>query len=98
MTGAIQHALAAVECVARDVTGDPKATLGEILKRHPGLVPPPLDDLLKKAWGFTSEQGRHLKEGRLPGFEEAELLVGIAGAACLYLVKKLRRGTAAGAD
>lgn len=96
VTGAVQHALAAIECVARDVTGDSKATLGDILKKYPRLVPPPLDDLLKKAWGFASEQGRHLQEGRPPEFAEAELLVGIAGATCLYLVKKLKDRNPAG--
>ena len=35
VTGAVQHALAAVECVARDVCGEQKATLGEIIKRYP---------------------------------------------------------------
>lgn len=33
VSGAIQHAMAALECVSREVTGDPKATLGEIMKR-----------------------------------------------------------------
>ena len=38
ITGAIHHAMAAVECLAREVTGD-KDTLGAIIKRHPGLLP-----------------------------------------------------------
>ena len=33
LTGAVQHAMAALECVARETCGDPKATLGNILKR-----------------------------------------------------------------
>ena len=33
VTGAMQHAMAALECVVRDVTGDQKATLGDLLKR-----------------------------------------------------------------
>ena len=88
ITGAIQHSLAALECVARDVTGDNKATLGKILSRNPGLVPTPLDQALDKIWGFASEQGRHLREGRMPNYEEAELAVQIAAAACRYLSKK----------
>lgn len=33
ITGAIQHAMAAAECLARTVTGD-KGTLGAIIKSH----------------------------------------------------------------
>ena len=39
LPGAAYHAMGALECVARDLTDDPKSTLGEILKRHPGLLP-----------------------------------------------------------
>lgn len=89
VSGAIQHALAALECVARDATGQSKATLGEILKRNQNLLPKPIDIAVEKAWGYASEAGRHLKEGGSPGFDEAELLVGFAGAVCRYLAKKL---------
>jgi len=87
-TGAIQHAMAALECVARDATGDPKATLGTILQRYQGLLPKPLDQALAKLWGFASEQGRHLQEGREPGHEEAEVVVQVASAVARYLSKK----------
>lgn len=89
ITGAIQHAMAALECVARDVTGEPKATLGDLLKKHPNLLPPPLDIALSKIWGFASEQGRHLRENKAPDSIEAELIVGLAGTLTTYLVKKL---------
>lgn len=88
VTGAIQHSLAALECIARDVTGDSQATLGAILRRHPGLVPAPLDQALEKLWGFASEQGRHLREGRVPGYEEAEVSVQVSSAVARYLSKK----------
>ena len=88
VTGAIQHALASLECVARDVSGDEKATLGAILGRNPQLVPPPLNQALDKLWGFASEQGRHLREGRLPTYEDAELAVQVAAAVGRYLSKK----------
>jgi hypothetical protein len=42
LTGAIQHALASLECVAREAVGDKSATLGAILKAHPEMVPAPL--------------------------------------------------------
>lgn len=89
VTGAIQHALAALECVARDVSGDEKSTLGTILTRNPDLVPPPLNQALEKMWGFASEQGRHLREGREPSYEEAELTVQVAAAVGRYLSKKV---------
>jgi len=89
VTGAIQHAMAALECLARDVAEDPKLTLGELIKRHPGLIPKPLDQALEKAWGYASETGRHLKEGKAPDFEEAELVVGLSGTLCRYLARKI---------
>lgn len=90
VTGAIQHAMAAVEIVARVVSRETKPTLGEVIKRYGAAigVHPPLDEALVKLWGYASERGRHLREGRVPGFEEAELVVGIAAAICTYLTKK----------
>lgn len=93
ITGAIQHAMAALECVARDVTGDSNATLGEIIKRNPGLIPAPLDTGVAKIWGYASEQGRHLREGNSPKHQEAELVVGLAGGLVTYLVKKVPSST-----
>ncbi len=90
VTGAIQHAMAALECTAREAVGDPRATLGEILKRNPDLLPKPLDDGISKLWGYASETGRHLREGRLPSRAEAELLVGVAASSCTYLTARLR--------
>jgi hypothetical protein len=88
VTGAIQHAGAALECVCREVTGNTKATLGEIIKKNPGIVPGPLDGAIEKIWGFTSEQGRHLKEGNPPELEEAQLVVELTSAISGYLVQK----------
>jgi len=87
-SGAIQHAMAALECVARDVTNDPKATLGFLLKQHKDLFPKPVDTAVDKLWGFASENGRHLAEGRDPSREEAMLVVGIAASLSNYLVHK----------
>ena len=45
--GAIFHGMGALECIARDITGKNKATLGEILKKwRPDLLPKPLDEAL----------------------------------------------------
>ena len=87
-TGAIQHAMAALECVARDITGNPKSTLGKIIKDNPSLLPKPLDQSVEKAWGYASETGRHLREGDSPEYPEAELIVSMSSAVCSYLIHK----------
>jgi hypothetical protein len=89
LTGAIHHAMAALECTARECVDEPKATLGDIIKKYPGLVPKPLDNALAQAWGYASEMGRHIREGRNPSYPEAEFIVGIAAATCTYLAAKL---------
>lgn len=88
LTGAIQHAMGALECIARTATGDSKGTLGEILSRHPDLIPKPLDAAVSKAWGYASERARHIREGNDPTRDEAELIVGIAATVATYLSKK----------
>jgi hypothetical protein len=90
LTGAVYHAMGALECVARDLTGDAKATLGEIVKRNPGLLPKPLDTALSQIWGYASNEARHVQEGRETNREEAELLVGISAALSTYLTRKQR--------
>lgn len=88
VTGAIQHAMAALECVAREIDGS-TYTLGKIIGRL--TLPPPLDSALHKLWGFASEQGRHIVEGREPQFEEAELVVTVASAVGVYLLRHAGR-------
>lgn len=91
-SGAIHHAVAALECVARDLAGDTRSTLGKLIENHSdeiGIVPP-LDQALAKLWGYASEQGRHLREGREPSFDEAELVVTVAASVSTYLSKKFR--------
>ncbi len=90
ITGAIQHAMAALECVARTVSGDEKATLGELLKKNPDLFPKPLNTALLQIWGFSSEHGRHLRENGAPAYEEAELVVSLSGTLTTYLLKKFK--------
>jgi len=90
LTGTIHHAMAALECTAREITGNPSATLGEILKRCSDLLPKPLDEAITKLWGYASETGRHLREGRTPRRSEAELIVGVASSCCTYLAGKIR--------
>jgi hypothetical protein len=91
LTGAIHHAMGALECTARTYTGEVKATLGDILKKYSGLVPKPLDNALSQAWGYASEIARHVREGRKPTYPEAELIVGVAAAVCTYLAAKIKK-------
>ena len=89
VTGAIQHSVAALECVAREMT-DSKETLGQILKKQAAQlgIPKPLDDALGKIWGYASEKGRHLKEGDEPERREAELVLMLASATIAYLLEE----------
>lgn len=80
--------MGALEAVARDLTGDPKATLGEVIKRNPDLLPKPLDSALSQVWGYASNEARHVQEGREPQRGEAELLVGLAAVMATYLTNK----------
>ncbi len=80
--------MAALECVAREACGDAKANLGDIMKSYSDTVPRPLDEAITKAWGYASENARHVREGRGPTFEEAELVVGMVAVLARYLARK----------
>ena len=88
VTGAIQHAMAALECVARSMSGNSTSTLGEIIKQNPNLLPQPLDQAVRKIWGYASDRGRHLREDHLPEYNEAELIVGLSSIISFYLMQK----------
>jgi hypothetical protein len=90
VTGTIQHCIAALECTMRAVTGNERATLGDLVQRHAAVlgIPPPLDRAIDKMWGYASEMGRHLREGRVPSRAEAELLLGISAAVVSYLLTR----------
>lgn len=91
LSGAITHAMGALECVARQVTGDPKSTLGHILKKHPGLLPKPLDSAAQKVWGYSSEMARHVREGRALSWEDAQVVVGLCAVLSTHLASALKR-------
>ena len=86
VTGAIQHAIAALECTAREVTGEPNLTLGRLLPRL-GLTSP-LDTAVEKLWGYASDRARHIREGQAVTTEEAELVVTVACAVCTFLSRR----------
>ncbi|WP_298018154.1 AbiJ-NTD4 domain-containing protein [uncultured Castellaniella sp.] len=86
-TGAVQHAMASLECVARDITNQHQLTLGDWVKANRARIGPPLDKAIEGMWGFTSNRARHLSEGKECSNEEAELIVGFAAALGAYLSK-----------
>jgi hypothetical protein len=88
ITGAIQHAGAALECVAKEISGDPKKTFGAILNDNPTMFPKPLDDAAHKIWGFLSNNGRHIAEGVKPEHDVAFLVTGFVAALAAYLSDK----------
>lgn len=77
-----------MECLCREITGEKKSTLGKLIKEHPNIVPSPLNKVISEIFGFSSEQGRHLREGGEPNYEEAELVVHLSASLCSYLCKK----------
>jgi hypothetical protein len=86
---AVRCAAGAMEALARDITGERTATLGEILKRHGDtLLAPPLKIALDKIWGYSSDRARHVDEYNDPTLEEAVLVVGLVGAAVAYLAQR----------
>lgn len=90
LTGAIQHGIAALECLSRSLTGSGD-TLGTLVRRNPTLFPSPLGEAIAKIYGFSSENGRHLQEGNEPALEEAELVVGLSAVLCRYLGRKVAK-------
>ena len=91
LTGAIQHAMAAMEWVAREYCGEAQPTFGKLVERYPDMLPRPLNLGVEKAWGYASEMGRHVREGRALERDEAELIVGIAASVSTYLIRKKAR-------
>jgi hypothetical protein len=94
ITGTVQHCVAALECVAREVSGDQRATLGTIIQRHGAAIgiPRPLDTGIEQMWGYASEMARHIREGRVPAREEAEFLLSMSASIITYLLQRNPRG------
>jgi hypothetical protein len=77
----IKEAISAVEAVARVITENPKATLGDALKLISAKMPihPALRDAMSKLYGYTSDEGgiRHslLEESNIDEAEAKFMLV-----------------------
>ena len=86
ITGAIQHANAGLEAVARDVTGNPTSTLGVLVQSLP--IPDDLKEAVRKLWRYSSENARHGREGNDPAPTDAKLVVTVASAVSTFLVER----------
>src|SRR5207244_70129 len=87
LTGAVQHAMGAIEALAKQIVGDEKATFGQLVPRLTN-IPKPLDTAIEKVWGYASNAARHVREGGTPGHEDAELVVSMAASVITYLLRK----------
>lgn len=85
ITGAVQHAMAALESTARDVTGQPNPTFGQLIGSL--KLKKPLGSALEKLWGYASNEARHGSEHSSLDATQAELIVGVCGAVCGFLAK-----------
>ncbi len=83
----VSNAMKALEAVARYVSHQDTATLGDIIKSHRDLFRAPLDKAVTSAWGFASEEARHGREGQKVEVHEAELIVGLAASISAYLLR-----------
>jgi len=88
LSGAVHHAMAALEAVGRRSTGSANETLGKLIKKNPNLFPSPIGRCIDLLWGYASEHARHGNEDRELAFPEAYLIVAIASALCSYLIKR----------
>ena len=87
VTGAIQHSMAALECFCRTVFNDRNSTLGDIIKHHRDKIAKPLDSAMEKLWAFASNYGRHLQEGNVPVFDDAEFVVRVCASLIVYFYR-----------
>jgi hypothetical protein len=87
----IKESISAVEAMARILTGDDKATLGEALKKLDANMHPALHKSLNALYGYTSDEGgiRHsmLDEPDL-GSTEARFMLVVCSAFVNYMVSK----------
>jgi len=83
LTGAIHHALGALESTARYLSGSEKP-FNEVVALVG--VPKPLDSALSKLWGYSSNFGRHVSPTNVPSLSDATLVVHLSSAICRYLV------------
>jgi len=96
----IKESISAVEAIAKKITGDNKATLGDALRvletKGHMKIHPALRTALDKLYGYTSDSGgiRHsLTEGDdEPEFDEAKLMLVLCSAFVNFMTSKAASG------
>lgn len=83
LTGAVHHALGALEAAGRYVHGSEKG-FGDIVGQIG--IPKPLDGALAKMWSYSSNFGRHVSPHNVPTIADATLVVHFSAAFCRFLV------------
>jgi hypothetical protein len=68
----INESISAVEAAVRELTGDPKATLGEGLKKLRADLHPALKAAFEKLYGYTSDEGG-IRHGLTADSEKVDL-------------------------
>ena len=87
LTGVVQHCMAALECTAKLIAGVEAGTLHDLLKSRKLNLPPHLSAMLDKAWGFASDRGRHVKEGKPVSYRDAELMLYLCEGMIVYVLR-----------
>lgn len=90
ITGAVHHAMCAAEATARELAGERKKTLGDLVPTM--RLKPPLGQAIEKLWGYASNEARHGTEMSSLTRPEAQLIVEVAGALCSFLVSRNEDG------
>ena len=76
--------------MVRPVIYPHNTTLGQILKKRKDIIPAPLDAAIIKMWGYASDKARHVKEGGVLDYSEAEIIVTQFISIANFLIKKFR--------
>lgn len=85
-TGALQHARAGVEAVAREITGKSQPNLGALINDL--KLPADVKETVKQMWHFISDNGSHGREGSEVSIADAKLAVFWACGIVAYLVER----------
>lgn len=91
----VKESISAVEAACQQATGDPKATLGQALKKleNAGSMHPAFKSGLSSLYGYTSDAGgiRHAltaDDSQAPSFEDAKLMLVLAAGFVNYLAAR----------
>ena len=82
-SGAVTHAIAALEATARELDGRHHKPLGQLIQALP--LPDELGKALRALWRFSSSHARHGSEDDVVDLAQAELVVAVAAGVCTFL-------------